>query len=101
VKRREFITLLSGAAAAAWPLPARTQDPTKPVIGFLNAGSPAAFSELALAFRRGLNESAPKGNKNAFKHGRYTAEASANRRKTVTVLRAMRALARSTVGPGR
>src|SRR5262249_7915429 len=55
MRRRDFIQVIAGSVAA-WPLAARAQQPTMPVVGFLNGTSVSGYGRFLSAFRQGLSE---------------------------------------------
>ena len=75
MKRREFITLLLGGAAA-WPLPARAQRPTMPLIGYLSNRTAESDASMLVSLRRGLADVGYSEGRNVaieyrFTDGRY------------------------------
>jgi putative ABC transport system substrate-binding protein len=62
MRRREFMTLLGGAAAT-WRIATRAQQPKIPVVGFLNGGTPDGYAPYVAGFIHGLNETGYVENK--------------------------------------
>ena len=70
MRRRDFITGIAGSAAA-WPLAARAQQPTKPVIGFLRSTSLAVSTPMVTGFRQGLTAAGFTEGQNVAIESRY------------------------------
>jgi len=70
MRRREFITLIGGAAAT-WPIETRAERPKLPVIGFLNGGTPDGYAPYVTGFLQGLNETGYVEDKNVIMDYRW------------------------------
>jgi putative ABC transport system substrate-binding protein len=70
MRRRKFITLIAGGAAA-WPFAVRAQQPAKPVVAFLGGGNPRASVEMTRAFLQGLRQAGYSESRNLVFDGRW------------------------------